>query len=107
MIKTRAGPRRRTLRARPRTPAESAAGEAAHSSRGRHPDPRPLPAVTLPERSRRRRLLVLVICASSLFIVGLDSTIVNIALPAIGRDLHASVAGLQWTVDGYALVLAS
>jgi MFS family permease len=32
---------------------------------------------------------------------------VNIALPAIGRDLHASVAGLQWTVDGYALVLAS
>jgi MFS family permease len=39
--------------------------------------------------------------------VGLDSTIVNIALPAIGRDLHASVAGLQWTVDGYALVLAS
>ena len=63
--------------------------------------------ITLPELSRRRRLLVLVICSSSLFIVGLDSTIVNIALPAIGRDLHASVAGLQWTVDGYALVLAS
>jgi len=35
----------------------------------------------------------------SLFIVGLDSTIVNIALPDIGRDLHASVAGLQWTVE--------
>ncbi len=50
---------------------------------------------------------MLVICSSSLFIVGLDSTIVNIALPAIGRDLRASVAGLQWTVDGYALVLAS
>jgi EmrB/QacA subfamily drug resistance transporter len=63
--------------------------------------------IPLPELSRRRRLLVLVICSSSLFIVGLDSTIVNIALPAIGRDLHASVAGLQWTVDGYALVLAS
>ena len=63
--------------------------------------------ILLPELSRRRRLLVLVICSSSLFIVGLDSTIVNIALPAIGRDLHASVAGLQWTVDGYALVLAS
>jgi hypothetical protein len=59
--------------------------------------------IPLPELSRRRRLLVLVICSSSLFIVGLDSTIVNIALPAIGRDLHASVAGLQWTVDGYAL----
>ncbi|HET9968295.1 MAG TPA: MFS transporter [Streptosporangiaceae bacterium] len=63
--------------------------------------------IALPELSRRRRLLVLVICSSSLFIVGLDSTIVNIALPSIGRDLHASVAGLQWTVDGYALVLAS
>jgi EmrB/QacA subfamily drug resistance transporter len=63
--------------------------------------------IPLPQLSRRRRLLVLVICSSSLFIVGLDSTIVNIALPSIGRDLHASVAGLQWTVDGYALVLAS
>jgi MFS family permease len=63
--------------------------------------------IPLPELSRRRRLLVLVICSSSLFIVGLDSTIVNIALPAIGHDLHTSVAGLQWTVDGYALVLAS
>ncbi len=63
--------------------------------------------IPLPELSRQRRLLVLVICSSSLFIVGLDSTIVNIALPAIGHDLHTSVAGLQWTVDGYALVLAS
>src|SRR2546421_12671565 len=43
----------------------------------------------------------------SLFIVGLDSTIVNVALPSIGRELHASVSGLQWTIDAYALVLAS
>jgi EmrB/QacA subfamily drug resistance transporter len=50
---------------------------------------------------------VLVICCFSLFIVGMDSTIVNVALPSIGRDLHASVAGLQWTIDGYTLVLAS
>ena len=63
--------------------------------------------IPLPEFSRRRRLLVLVICCSSLFIVGLDSTSVNVALPVIGRDLHASVAGLQWTIDGYVLVLAS
>ena len=63
--------------------------------------------IPLPELSRQRRLLVLVICCSSLFIVGLDSTIVNIALPSIGRDLNASIAGLQWTIDGYALVLAS
>jgi len=43
----------------------------------------------------------------SLFIVGLDSTIVNVALPSIGRELQASVSGLQWTIDAYALVLAS
>jgi EmrB/QacA subfamily drug resistance transporter len=61
----------------------------------------------VPELSHRRRVLVLVICCFSLFIVGLDSTIVNVALPAIGRDLHASVAGLQWVIDGYTLVLAS
>jgi EmrB/QacA subfamily drug resistance transporter len=50
---------------------------------------------------------VLVICCSSLFIVGLDSTIVNVALPSIGRSLHAGVSGLQWTIDAYTLVLAS
>ena len=61
----------------------------------------------MPELSRQRRLLVLGICCMSLFIVGLDSTIVNVALPSIGRELHASVSGLQWTIDAYALVLAS
>ena len=38
---------------------------------------------------------------------GLDSTIVNVALPSIQRDLHAPVSGLQWTVDASTLVLAS
>jgi EmrB/QacA subfamily drug resistance transporter len=57
--------------------------------------------------SSRRRFLVLGICCSSLFIVGLDNTILNVALPALQRDLHASVSGLQWTIDVYALVLAS
>jgi len=57
--------------------------------------------------SRRRRYLVLAVCCLSLFIVGLDSTIVNVALPSIGRELHASVSGLQWTIDAYLLVLAS
>jgi EmrB/QacA subfamily drug resistance transporter len=39
--------------------------------------------------------------------VAMDSTIVNVALPAIGRDFHSSVSGLQWTIDAYTLVLAS
>src|SRR5712691_7118213 len=66
--------------------------------------PQPQPQ---PQPSRRRRLLILAICCSSLVIVALDNTIVNIALPSIQRDLHASVSGLQWTVDAYTLVLAS
>lgn len=36
----------------------------------------------------------------------LDGTIVNVALPRVGTDLHASVADLQWIVDGYLLTLA-
>ena len=55
----------------------------------------------------RRRYLILAICCMSLFIVGLDNTIVNVALPSIRRELHASVPQLQWTIDSYTLVLAS
>jgi EmrB/QacA subfamily drug resistance transporter len=58
-----------------------------------------------PTRARRR--LVLAICCMSILIVGLDNTIVNVALPSIGSELHTTVSGLQWTVDAYTLVLAS
>src|SRR4051795_536957 len=54
-----------------------------------------------------RKLGVLAICCLSLFIVGLDITAVNVALPAIGQELHAGISGLQWTVDAYTVVLAS
>ncbi|TCK24356.1 MFS transporter [Pseudonocardia endophytica] len=56
---------------------------------------------------RRGRLRVLAVCCCSLFVVGLDNTIVNLALPAIATDLHAGYTGLQWTVDAYTLVLAA
>jgi EmrB/QacA subfamily drug resistance transporter len=59
------------------------------------------------ELTRRRRIGILLICSMSLLIVGLDVTIVNVALPSIGRDLHAQLSGLQWTIDAYTLVLAS
>ena len=52
-------------------------------------------------------MLVLAICCLSLFIFGVDSTIVNVALPSIQHDLHAPVSGLQWTVDAYTVVIAS
>src|SRR6201996_4786203 len=57
--------------------------------------------------SSQRRWLILAICCMSLLIVGTDATIVNVALPAIRRDLGASVSGLQWSVDAYTLVLGS
>jgi MFS family permease len=52
-------------------------------------------------------MLILAICCMSLLIVSLDITIVNVALPAIGHDLHAPVSGLQWTIASYTLVVAS
>lgn len=57
--------------------------------------------------ARPRRRLVLGICCTSIFLAGLDNTAVTVALPAIGRDLHAPVPGLQWTIDAYLLALAS
>src|SRR3954453_11177607 len=57
--------------------------------------------------SRNRRIGVLAICCMSLFIVGLDVTVVNVALPTIGRELHAGISGLQWTVSAYTVVMAS
>jgi EmrB/QacA subfamily drug resistance transporter len=52
-------------------------------------------------------MLVLAICCMSLFIAGLDVTVVNVALPSIERELSATVSGLQWVVASYSLVLAS
>ncbi|MCX4233486.1 MFS transporter [Streptomyces sp. NPDC020707] len=61
----------------------------------------------MPELSPRRRQLVLAICCMSLLIVSLDNTVLNVALPSMQKDLHASLAGMQWTIDAYTLVLAS
>ncbi len=51
--------------------------------------------------------LVLAVCSMSVFLTGLDATIVTIGLPAIGRSLHAGVSGLQWSVAAYTVTLAS
>ncbi len=52
------------------------------------------------------RWVVLATCSLSVFMAGLDVTIVNVALPSIQYALHASVSGLQWTIDAYTLVIA-
>jgi len=61
----------------------------------------------MPDLSRRRRLAVLATCCLALFVVGLDNTIVNVALPSLGAELDAPLSGLQWTVDAYLVVLAA
>jgi MFS transporter, DHA2 family, methylenomycin A resistance protein len=53
-----------------------------------------------------RRLILVVMCAG-LFLVQLDVSIVNVALPSIRAELEPTAAGLQWVVDGYAIALAS
>jgi EmrB/QacA subfamily drug resistance transporter len=54
-----------------------------------------------------RRWLALVILSSALFIIVLDNTIVNVAVPTIIRELHTDVSSMQWVISGYALVFAS
>ena len=54
--------------------------------------------------ARGRTVLTATVLGSG--IAFLDATVVNIALPEIGEDLDAGLAGLQWTVNAYALTLA-
>ena len=55
---------------------------------------------------RDRRWTLVAVCTTT-FMLLLDITVVNVALPNIQRDLHASLTGLQWVVDAYALTLAA
>ncbi|GAA1522299.1 MFS transporter [Streptomyces albidochromogenes] len=57
--------------------------------------------------SARRRWTVLSVCALSMFLVGVDTTIVNVGLPEIGRGLDVGTRGLEWVVNAYTVVLAS
>jgi EmrB/QacA subfamily drug resistance transporter len=62
------------------------------------------PARTAPDP---KRWLALIVLSSSLFIIVLDNTIVNVAVPTIIRELHTDVSSLQWVISGYSLVFAS
>ena len=53
-----------------------------------------------------RRWWVLSALAFSLFMICLDNTVVNVALPAIQRDLHVGLSQLEWTINGYTLTFA-
>ncbi|MFJ1958771.1 MFS transporter [Streptomyces microflavus] len=68
------------------------------------------PAAVAPEAPPVRRShpwLTLAAVALGVSMIGLDSSVVSLANPAIGRDLHASTAGLQWVTNAYLLALAA
>ena len=54
-----------------------------------------------------RKWWALIAIAASVLVVGLDLTVLNLALPTIATDLHASTGDLQWISDAYSLVLAA
>ncbi|MBQ0999464.1 MFS transporter [Streptomyces sp. RK62] len=58
-----------------------------------------------PTGERRGWAPLLAVCAGY-FMVILDVTVINVAVPVIGRELSASLTGVQWVTDGYTLVLA-
>jgi len=55
----------------------------------------------------RRRWWILVAVSLATFMTYLDNNVVNVAIPTIQRDLHLSIAGLEWVVSSYILVFAS
>jgi EmrB/QacA subfamily drug resistance transporter len=61
----------------------------------------------IPAADAARKRVVLATCCLSLFLVTMDVTIVNVALPAIRADLRATISDLQWSIDGYTVVVAS
>ncbi|MFB7850264.1 MFS transporter [Streptomyces sp. NPDC056053] len=60
-----------------------------------------------PHGLRANPWLTLIAVAFGLFMVGLDGSVVSIANPEIGRDLHATTADLQWVTNSYLLALAA
>lgn len=66
-----------------------------------------VPPPARPGRRGHRGALVVVAALPAMVLVGLDSSAVNVALPAIGRGLGGGRAALQWTVDAYTLMFAA
>src|SRR5436190_11824208 len=56
--------------------------------------------------TERRKLWILVLCCIGQFMVILDVSVVNVALPSIKADLDFSATDLQWVVNAYALTFA-
>src|SRR6188472_2002556 len=65
-----------------------------------------IPMSVQQEKAYARRWWILLVLCLSLIVITLDNTILNVALPTLVRDLHATNSELQWMVDSYTLVFA-
>jgi DHA2 family methylenomycin A resistance protein-like MFS transporter len=65
------------------------------------------PLASIAGQRARSANLSLAVALLGFFVVTLDALVVNVALPAIGRDLGGGITGLQWVVDGYTLMFAA
>src|SRR5579871_705021 len=63
----------------------------------------PLQSASRSAHERNRWLVLAIVCLAQ-FMVVLDATIVNVALPTVQRDLHFSTTSLQWVVNAYTLL---
>jgi DHA2 family methylenomycin A resistance protein-like MFS transporter len=59
------------------------------------------------ERTTRRTRAALTASVLTFFVITLDAVVVNVALPAVRRDLGGGISGLQWVVDGYTVMFAA
>ncbi|PSL05872.1 EmrB/QacA subfamily drug resistance transporter [Haloactinopolyspora alba] len=64
------------------------------------------PGTGLSDRAYRRRWATLGVLSLSLVLIGMDTTVLNTALPTMQRDLSASASELQWIIDAYTLAFA-
>src|SRR6266568_768797 len=108
----RAGPRRATAAQldEPRQVAPSARGDS-HQRMTPEGETRPttkeVPHGEGEIRALARRGLALAALCLAALVISLDTTIVNVTLPSLVRELHATTTNLQWVVDAYSLVFAA
>src|SRR3954447_21099353 len=65
-----------------------------------------MPPERIDARAHARRWKTLAVLALSLLIIGLDNTVLNVALPTLQEHFHATSSTLQWIVDAYLLAFA-
>lgn len=78
----------------------------AHTVRHADPDAQVASADAATERKYQRRWWTLAILSLSLLIIGLDNTILNVALPSLQREFQSTSSQLQWMVDSYIVIFA-